>query len=57
MDCAGALEVSNPHPPGAHRSSSTDLFEKPFLLLPYYPYYSFSLNILFKKGEIGDAGP
>jgi hypothetical protein len=53
MACAGALEVSNPHPAG-RTTAAAQTFLKTFLL---FPYYSFSLNILFKKGEKDDAGP
>jgi hypothetical protein len=48
MACAGALEVSNPHPAGRTTAAATQTFLKTFLL---FPYYSFSLNILFKKRE------
>jgi hypothetical protein len=48
-----ALEVSNPHPAG-RTTAAAQTFLKTFLL---FPYYSFSLNILFKKGEKDDAGP
>jgi hypothetical protein len=53
MACAGALEVSNPHP-ACITAAAQQTFLKTFLL---FPYYSFSLNILFKKGEKDDAGP